>query len=125
MKIALQISQILVYYDCPQVFVAEDIVGTKYLCLLVSCEDSISKHICTKISDKRLLKFVLGDLDLRLIFEEPEIPEYYTFDNLEESINADLYLKKQLPEEFLPQTGFTYKNDSLIFIQMAGRQSRV
>jgi hypothetical protein len=69
------ISQILVYYDFPEIFIASDDVGTNYLCLLVDTEGELINYISTAISTKRLSSFINGSVDLRDIFEFPEIIE--------------------------------------------------
>jgi hypothetical protein len=105
----LYISQIIVYYDIPEIFVAKDEVGTSFLCLLISVNLDIAKYISTPISIGRLSEFITGKIDLREIFLNPESNQFYSFNDIEESIEASLELYDKLPEEYLPDAGFVYK----------------
>jgi hypothetical protein len=105
----LIISQILVYYDLPEIFTAVDDVGTSYLCLLVSIDAQKTKYIATAISNKRLKSFINGIIDLRDIFENPEINQWLYFDNINGTIIANEWRENSLPQEFLPEIGFIYK----------------
>jgi hypothetical protein len=105
----LHLSQILIYYDIPEVFIAKDEVGTNFLCLLVSVEQNDIKYISTAISSARLAEFINGNVDLRDIYTIPETNQYYYFDQITESINATIWEKDGLPEEYLPDSGFIYK----------------
>ena len=49
MKKILYISQILVYYDYPEIFISHDNVGTNYLCLLVDQENQNTLFIAATI----------------------------------------------------------------------------
>lgn len=102
------ISQILVYYDFPEIFVAVNDIGTNYLCLLVGTEDANTNYISTAISIKRLTGFINGDVDLRDIFEMPEINQWFLFYNVDEVIIAESWDELDLPENFLPEKGFLY-----------------
>jgi hypothetical protein len=105
----LIISQILVYYDLPEIFTAVDDVGTSYLCLLVSIDAQKTKYIATAISNKRLKSFINGIIDLRDIFENPEMNQWLYFDNINGTIIANEWRENSLPQEFLPEIGFIYK----------------
>ena len=63
MKRILNISEILVYYDYPEIFTAYDEVGTHYICLLISIDGERIKYISTTISTKRLTSFINGKID--------------------------------------------------------------
>ncbi len=108
MKKLLQIQQILVYYDIPEIFIATDEVDTKYLCLLVDIDKDLTKYITTPISAKRLTRFINGKEDLRNIFLVPETDNIYFFDRISESIEA-INLDKKIPEEYLPEEGFVFE----------------
>lgn len=103
------ISQILVFYDVPEVFLAKDVVGTSYLCLLVS-DDGQLTYIAISISQRRLVEFIDGIVDLRDIFENPEIREWYSFNfnDVSEPINATLLEASAFAETYLPDSGFLY-----------------
>jgi len=104
----LTISQILVYYDFPEIFVAVNDVGTNYLCLLISTDDGNTNYVSTPISTKRLSGFINGNIDLRDIFENPEIKQWYLFYKVTDFIDAELWVEETLPENFLPEKGFLY-----------------
>lgn len=108
----LNILQILVYYDFPEIFIAIDEVGTNYLCLLVNTDQGNITYIATAISSKRLSGFINGNIDLRDIYELPEIKEWYYFNQVDGSINAELWQDGNIQESFLPEKGFFY-NKSL------------
>ena len=87
----LTISQILVYYDFPEIFIATNQVETTFLCLLVSTEQERTAYISTPISKRRLSDFIKGTIDLRDIFEKPEVEQWYFFDEVDEVIVVDTY----------------------------------
>jgi len=105
----LQILQILVYYDIPEIFIATDEVGTKFLCLLVDAELDSIIYISTPISSYRLTEFINGNEDLREIFTNPESNAIYSFETISEIIEARLLESSQISDEFLPDAGFKYK----------------
>lgn len=105
----LHISQVLIYYDLPELFVAKDEVETNYICLLLNVEGTEINYISTAISTFRLSEFINGNIDLRTIFTQSETKQYYYFDNIDEFIIATIWEKEILPEEFLPESGFNYK----------------
>lgn len=109
MKIELQVSQILVYYDIPEVFIATDEVNTKYICMLVDADEESILHFATAISSIRLAEFINGKRDLREIFEHPETRRIYTFNDFAEVVDANSYENINLPDEYLPDSGFRYK----------------
>ena len=103
-------NRTLLYYDGPIVIVVSDSVGSKYICVLTEREEE-DKYLCVPISERRIKELLLGEHDLRNIFIEPEIDEYYLlgFNNYEKiekelsptqksDINNEWY---PLPETFL------------------------
>ena len=105
----LTISQILVYYDYPEIFTALDDVMTNYVCLLIDTEQNVTNYVATAISVRRLSDFINGKVDLRDIFESPEVKEWFTFSSAIEPIKADDWKEQELPKEFLPERGFFYQ----------------
>ncbi len=101
----LNFKQILVYYDTPEVFLANDSISNNYMCLLAEENDESSLYISTPITPDRLLQFMNGKIDLRSIYTEPEINEIYTFTEIDETINAEL-LTTSIDENHLPESGF-------------------
>ncbi len=105
----LQILQILVYYDIPEIFIATDEVGTKFICLLVDVDNESILYISTAISSNRLTEFINGNEDLREIFVNPETNQIYSFDNISDIIEASALENIELSEDYLPEAGFKYK----------------
>ena len=97
----LHILQILVYYDIPEIFIATDEVGTKFLSLLVDVDNESMLYMSTE--------FINGRVTLRDIFLTPETNQIYSFDKIAENIEANLFNGAKLPEEYLPEVGFKYK----------------
>lgn len=104
----LNISQILVYYDFPEIFLAKDIIGTNYICLLVDVQDGKTSYISTSLSTTRIIEFINGKVDLRDIFLYPEENEWFFFNQIDKNIDAEIWEQSSLPEEFLPDPGFLY-----------------
>ncbi|MFN9110412.1 MAG: DUF6575 domain-containing protein [Bacteroidota bacterium] len=104
----LNISQILVYYDFPEIFLAKDIVGTNYLCLLVDADETATTYISTAISQQRLSSFINGQIDLRDIYTNPEIEEWLTFNQVDQIIVAEKWNEPVIPEIYLPEPGFVF-----------------
>src|SRR5690554_4438376 len=109
MNRVLSISQILVYYDFPHIFTANDQVGTDYLCMLVSLEEELPLYVATQISKNRLIGFLNGSIDLREIFESPELKQWFTFYSENENY-FEVEEVTELPDDYLPDEGFKYKN---------------
>ena len=73
----LKITEILEYYEVPQLFIAMDAIGTSYLCLTYDVDaKGVLKCLSADISKDRLNDFITGHLDLRSIFLEPELFVY-------------------------------------------------
>jgi hypothetical protein len=108
----LEISQILVYYDFPHIFTAINKVGTQFLCLLVAMDEDLT-FVAVSVSNERLARYLSGKIDLRTIFETPEISEWYYFNDVEETIQVQYIEVNGLPDEFLPESGFFHIETSL------------
>lgn len=109
----LRIIRILEYYDVPQLFIAEDAIGMRYLCQLYDIEeDGELKIIAVALSIDRLNDFVKGHIDLLSMFRNPEMEDsIYMVQMKEDGIFAERYVG-DLSEEMLPDEGYFY-NDSL------------
>lgn len=108
MSRALEHVQTLVYYDGPQLIVAADPVGTKYLCMLTEELEDRDKFLCVAVSGPRLTEFRDGALDLLQVFVNPETSELYEGDADYSASEFSLAVKlaKQIPESWYPQEGF-------------------
>lgn len=70
---------VLLFYDIPQVFLGKDEVGGQYVCMIGAEDgDDGPTYACTSISPERAKGLVSGKLDLRAIYETPEIREFYS-----------------------------------------------
>ncbi len=104
----LKHAQTLVYYDGPQLIVATDSVGTKYLCMLTEELEDRDKFVCVAVSGARLTEFRDGALDLLHIFDNPETGELYEGDAEYSADEFSLAVEpaRQIPEHWYPQEGF-------------------
>lgn len=124
----LSISQILVYYDFPELFVAMDAAGTRYLSLLAETTSERTNYFATPISAQRLGRFMKGEVDLREIFESPEVAEWLHFQSVDEPIEAIVWSKPALPRDFLPDEGFRLRmevNDQYILEEVLEKDNAV
>src|SRR5690606_7064477 len=94
----------------PHIFTANDLVGTDYLCMLASYEDDEATFLSIQISKNKLIGFLNGSLDLRNIFLNPEIKQWFTFNSIQDNVIANALELDFLPNEYLPEAGFIYKN---------------
>ena len=85
--IKLKIYQIIDYYDYPQIILCKDQVGTKYICELINVDETYIKYIAVQISNNKLSLVLSNEIDLLDVFDNPEIPIYYTFQISNESEN--------------------------------------
>ena len=102
-------TETLIYYDGIQLFLAEDQLGTKYICMLVEEGEKADKYICAPSSKSRIETLLVGDLDLRSVFKAPEIEELC----IVEAASGDLtnlyttsLMLKDLPANWLPEPSF-------------------
>lgn len=105
----LKIIKELVYYDVPQIFIAEDAVGIRYLCLHYDVnENGDLKYFSIQVSKERLNDFLKGHIDLLSMYRNVEQDDsFYIVTIYDDVISAELYNKDILPE-MLPEEGFYY-----------------
>lgn len=101
----LRLTEILDYYDVPQIFVALDAVGTQYLCLVHDYDEGgRSLCIAANISKDRLNDVVTGHVDLRQVYLEPE---QWLYDVVENGNIIEATRHEEPPtEEMLPEEGY-------------------
>lgn len=107
----LALSQILEYYDIPQILVATDATGVRYLCTLYGQSETDGyKYIGVQISEPRLLSFVGGQLDLRDAYLHPEVENaVYHVTVKDEIITATAPIPQQdITEDMLPEAGYFF-----------------
>jgi hypothetical protein len=109
MKI-IKIIEILIYYDGVELFLAEDELDMKYICLHTESQE-LDTFLCAPISRRRLNEFYNGEIDLRSIYESPELNTLYTIktDGLsEEEFELFLLNTGSVSEQWLPEPGFIF-----------------
>lgn len=109
----LKIIRNLVYYDVPQLFIAEDAVKTRYVCLHSECsDDGDLKYIAVQISKDRLNDFLKGHIDLLTVLTKPELDNScFIVIISNEDVTAELY-NREFPAEYLPEEGYYYDDSS-------------
>lgn len=105
--IKLTHKKTLEFYDVPQIFVAIDIMGVNYLCVLYS-EDKEYEYLGVRISQMRLNAYLAGQLDLRMAYTQPEQEgALFTVMVKEQAITATAMLRPEdVTEDMLPAPGF-------------------
>jgi hypothetical protein len=112
----LALNQILEYYDVPQILVATDATGTRYLCTLYSQSETEGyKYIGVQISEPRLMAFIGGQLDLRDAYLHPEVENaVYAVTAQKEVLTAITPLSQQdITEDMLPEAGYFFDTSDL------------
>lgn len=101
----LKLTEILDFYDVPQIFVALDSVGTQYLCLVHDYDiDGRSLCIAANISKDRLNDVITGHVDLRQVYLEPE---QWLYDVIENGEIIEAIQREEAPtEDMLPEEGY-------------------
>ena len=113
----LTLVQILEYYDVPQIFVATDAMGTRYLCTLYDKAESDGyKYIGVQISELRLMAFLGGQLDLREAYLHPEVENaVYLVVAQNGTLTATTLLQQQdISENMLPEAGYFFDASELV-----------
>ena len=104
----LRHTETLVYFDGPQLMVATDPIGTKYLCMLAEQTGEQAAFLCAPISEARLARFEEGELDLLEAFRNPEIDELYigNFEPSENGLSLVIESIQEVPGQWYPNEGF-------------------
>ena len=110
----LRLVRTLEYYDIPQLFIAEDTIGVRYLCLLYNVEENGElKVIGVAVSTDRLNDFVKGHIGLLTMFTSPELEDSIFHVHMkEEGIYAEHY-NGILDSSMLPDEGYFFNNDQI------------
>ena len=111
----LTLIQVLEYYDVPQIFVAVDVIGTRYLCTLFENTDDGYKYLGVQISEPRLMAFLGGQLDLREAYVHPEDDNaLYVVVSKKEILAATELNSKELTENMLPEIGYLFDSSDIV-----------
>ena len=110
----LRLVRTLEYYDIPPLFIAEDTIGARYLCLLYNVEENGElKVIGVAVSTDRLNDFVKGHIGLLTMFTSPELEDSIFHVHMkEEGIYAEHY-NGILDSSMLPDEGYFFNNDQI------------
>lgn len=105
----LSVDKILIFYDLPQLFIAKDQIGTRYVCLYVESESDFAEYISIPVSKDKLNELIVGRLDLRSAFQLSEMGIWYfvTFDESEEFITRAIVFS-EVDEKYLPAEDFYF-----------------
>jgi hypothetical protein len=107
MKRSIEVILVLEYYDVPQIFVGIDKVSTYFLCTLIDDSEEY-KYVAIQVSPSRLLQYINKTVDLRNLYEEPEIKNYYMVTCPDNKFVAEDCDMDRLPERMMPDKGFFY-----------------
>lgn len=107
MKTAVRLRTVLDYYDGPILITVVDSVDTAYICELINRTDGIDEFFCLPISQHRLELFYSGQIDLRSIYEQPEIKYFSTLKvtNYKEPIFLEFLPEERISPEWYPDEG--------------------
>lgn len=118
---AIQLLHVLLDYDYPQVFVACDAIGVRYVCMVVEEGKRGPEFLCIPVSTERCNELLTGKIDLRQVYEMPELPEFYQAspDDLTGIFGIERAHFSIVPKDWLPDTGlvFEYIDEVLIKAQ--------
>lgn len=107
----LKLTKILDFYDVPEVFIATDIMGTRYMCLRNSySEDEGFVYIAVQISENRLDDYISRRIDLRTLYTKPEVDNsYFKVTVCAEKISA--FPLTTIEDFQIPEEGYYYEED--------------
>jgi hypothetical protein len=124
----IQITNILIFYDIPQLCTAQDSAKNKYLCVWVKDDE----YILMPISDEKLYKIVSGKLDLREAFENSELWFWYRgiLDDFDTLSFDPTNILSALDESELPGAGCyfpenAHSDDEAVIIQRAQDRQKI
>lgn len=111
MKRLMEFEETLIYYDMPNLIVAKDQIGLRYICQLVETTQTIDKFLCIPLSAQRLKEFKSSNIDLQSLFENPEVSEYYLAEIINGKIDQfeiGMVPRDQIPDAWIPDPGFYF-----------------
>lgn len=111
MKRELIIERILIYNDFPELFLAKDSHGVDYLCLLTHFSSDGHSYMCVGVSKSVLSSFINGYKDLRSIFLNPEIAEWWITNDASQSTISVSILDSPIDQDLLPDEGFFFADE--------------
>lgn len=116
MKKTLKITEMLEYYDIPQLFTAQDTDGLDYLCLGFDIDESGNLiYISAQLSKYQLNSFLNGDMDLSYILRFAEAKENLYLVTMfdDENITAKQFYGK-LNSKMLPEKTYYFNPNHML-----------
>lgn len=106
----VQLLHVLLEYDYPQVFVARDRIDGRYVFMVVEEGELGPAYICAPVSHRRCDELLSGKIDLRRVFEEPEVPEIYSClpDDLTQFFTIEPQSIDDVGNDWLPEEGLVF-----------------
>jgi hypothetical protein len=111
MNINLTVQETLIWHDIPQLFIAKDKIGGRYICLAVDDSETGTQYLAVAVSANRLQDLKSCKIDLHSVFAQPELNAWFQFNSFEnDTISATAFSEKipeswlPTPNEFLPRT---------------------
>lgn len=103
-------TNILLFYDYPQVFVGRDAVDLSYIFMAISEEESGPRYLCTPISKNRQDGVLRSKVDLLDVFRNPEVDEFYECVPCSNNVQLELGDLKYVacPRSLLPAGGLFF-----------------
>lgn len=71
------IETVVLRLEGPELLLARDVVGTPYLCLLVSRDGNGDRFVAVQVSNHRYADVRCGRIDLRTAFTRPELKQHF------------------------------------------------
>lgn len=112
----LTFFQSLIYFDRPVLLLATDAIGIKYICVLVQENPQTDDYLCVALSEGRSKELQLGQVDVRSVFEKPEVNERYLAKTIEgnfDTLSAVLVPAEDIKGTWYPLPG-VYLNNNYI-----------
>ena len=109
----LRITKVLEIYDVPQLFLATDQFGSNIICMMIEFNHEIGYiYFAVQVSEGKLRDFLLGEKDLRNLYEYPESDDaYFKVIVKDQTITAEFFPKNNVSEAILPTGGYFYEKD--------------
>lgn len=112
--IKLTHKQTLEFYDVPQLFMATDVMGVNYLCVLYA-QDNGYEYLGVRISQIKLNAYLAGQVDLRMAYTQPEQEgSLFAVTVKGQAIIATALQPEDVTEEMLPAPGFYHDQQGAI-----------
>ena len=109
----VKLTEVLVYYDGIQLFIARDSNGRSYVCEMIDTVGDFDRYLVVGVRPERLEDFRIGKVDLRTLFLESLDGVWYitTADGtIDDLLILILQTEPLAQTDYLPEEGFFLKN---------------